>query len=535
MSDSPAAKKTAGEMIVGYFKDFGILRETGREYWGIQIVNFLDCTSYFSLLTIVTLFLSDDLHVNDAHTGYVVAGFTSAVTLLLTFSGTITDWLGIRKALRFSMSAMLVLRAAMVVVGLMPSLPHRGWLAAGLLVLMAPFMAGIQTVFQAACQRYTTSRSRSAGFNLWYLFMNIGAAAGGAAVDIVRLKLRIGNVHIFTLGVITAVLCLIVAEIMVRRDNQLRAPDEAPEPAAEKKEKKSPWRIFLDVVSQPAFFRLLVLIALILGVRAVYTYLYLLMPKYWERTIGPDAAIGVLNMINPIGIVIGIILFIPLANKFKVYSLLVYGAMVSAFALFPMALSWQLYIGPTDAIHRGFAGLFHFIGGFTNSATIANAGFWWTFNGSGIVNAHYAMAILCMAIVTVGEVLWSPKLYEYTAAIAPQGQEGTYLGLSMIPWFLAKTLVSIFSGHMLARWSPETVTVGGTAMPLQQAMIENRLDYWHTPAAMWLLLGIYAMIGCILAALLRNWLTKGARFKSEPQSPPTEPANTSVPTAAEGS
>jgi MFS family permease len=481
MSEAPPAPKTAAQLIIGYFKDFGVLAETGREYWGIQIVNFLDCTFYFALLTIITLFLSDDLHVSDAHAGYIVAGFTSAVTLLLTFSGTFTDWLGIRKALRLTMVGQLVLRVAMVVVGVVPSLPHRSWLAAGLLVLMAPFIAGIQTIFQASCQRYTTSRSRGAGFNLWYLFMNIGAAAGGAAVDIVRLKLRIGNFHIFTLGVITAALCLVVGELMVRGDSQLRAPDEAPEPPAEKKEKKTPLRIFLEVVSEPAFFRLLVLIALILGVRAVYTYLYLLMPKYWERTIGPDARIGVLNMINPIGIVIGIILFIPLANKFKVYSLLVYGAMVSAFSLFPMALPWEWY-------------------------------------GGDIGRAHYEMAILCMGIVTVGEVLWSPKLYEYTAAIAPQGQEGTYLGLSMIPWFLAKTLVSIFSGHMLARWSPEKATVDGTAMPLRQALVEHKLGYWHTPSAMWLILGIYAMIGCILAALLRPWLTKGARWKIEPHA-----------------
>jgi MFS family permease len=497
MSASAPARKTAGEMIVGYFKDFGILRETGLEYWGIQIVNFLDCTFYFALLTIVTLFLSDDLHVNDAHAGYIVAAFTSAVVLLLTFSGTITDWLGIRKALRVSMVASLVLRAGVLVVGLMPSLPHRSWLAAGLLVLMAPFIAGIQTVFQAACQRYTNAHSRGAGFNLWYLFMNIGAAAGGAAVDIVRLKLRIGNVHIFTLGVITAALCLIVAELMVRNDDQLRAPDEPPEPP-KKKEKKSPWRIFVSVVSERAFFRLLVLIALILGVRAVYTYLYLLMPKYWERTIGPTATIGVLNMINPIGIVIGIILFIPLANKFKVYSLLVYGAMVSSFSLFPMALPWEWY-------------------------------------GTSIGQAHYEMAILCMIIVTVGEVLWSPKLYEYTAAIAPLGQEGTYLGLSMIPWFLAKTLVSFFSGHMLMRWSPEHVTVNGATMPLQQALVEHKLSYWDTPSAMWMYLGVYAMVGCILALLLRKWLTKGARFTNEPQAATVEPASGAVPAAVEGS
>ena len=31
----------------------------------------------------------------------------------------------------------------------------------------------------------------------------------------------------------------------------------------------------------------------------------------------------------------------------------------------------------------------------------------------------------------------------------------------MIPYFLAKTIVSWFSGDWLMRWSPETVTVNG--------------------------------------------------------------------------
>ena len=120
-----------------------------------------------------------------------------------------------------------------------------------------------------------------------------------------------------------------------------------------------------------------------------------------------------------------------------------------------------------------------------------------------------------MVIVTIGEVLWSPKLYEFTAAIAPKGQEGTYLGLSLLPWFLAKTLVSAFSGHMLEYWSPETVNLHGATIPLQQAMIHNQLPYWHSPAAMWLVLGAYALCGCIIAALLRGWFTRGAHWKDE--------------------
>jgi len=53
-------------MIIAYFRDFGVLKDTRKEYWGIQIVNFLDCTFYFAMLTIASLFLS--------HEGKVLAG-----------------------------------------------------------------------------------------------------------------------------------------------------------------------------------------------------------------------------------------------------------------------------------------------------------------------------------------------------------------------------------------------------------------------------------------------------------------------------
>lgn len=481
--------KSAWEMMVAYFRDFGVLRETRKAYWGIQLINILDCTIYFALLNNATVFLSEDLGLNDKQAGYSVAMFTSATSLLLFVSGLYTDWLGIRKSLKISMACMLVLRLGVMMVGISPGLPHRGIVATALLVLMAPFMAGIQTVFQAACQRYTTKRSRAAGFNLWYLCMNIGAAAGGFSIDIIRKALHLPNVHVFTMGVILAILCLIIGTFMVRTDEQLIGANEPPEES--KVEHKTPLKAMGSVVRQPTFWKLMALIAMIIGVRAVYVYVYLLMPKYWLRTIGPDALIGTLNAINPIGIVIGLILFIPIANKFNVFSMLIYGAVVSAFSLFPLALPWNLF-------------------------------------SSDISRAHYLMALASTVILTVGEVVWSPKLYEYTAAIAPKGQEGTYLGLSLLPYFIAKTLVSVFSGHLLEYWCPEKVSVGGTLVPLQQAMLEGQVPYWRTPAAMWLVLGLYALAGCIVAVLLRGWLTSGAKLNPEPKkdagNPPEDKA-----------
>jgi hypothetical protein len=134
----------------------------------------------------------------------------------------------------------------------------------------------------------------------------------------------------------------------------------------------------------------------------------------------------------------------------------------------------------------------------------------WTIYGLSIGKAHYLMALLCMIMLTVGEVIWSPKLYEYAAVIAPKGQEGMYLGLALLPYFLAKTLVSAVSGYMLERWSPEKVMINGSPVTLQQAMVAHQLDYWHRPEAMWLVLGSIALGGCIIAAFMEKWLTQGA-------------------------
>ncbi|MEI6176231.1 MAG: MFS transporter [Verrucomicrobiota bacterium] len=474
------APKTADNIVVRYFKEFGVLKETRMEYWGLQIVNFLDSMFYFAMITVASMFLSKDLGFNDKDAGYTITLFTSATTLMLLFSGAATDWLGIRKSITICMSAMLMLRIGIVFVGLNAWLPNRGIIATVLLVMTAPFQAGIQTSFQAATARFTTRRSRSAGFNLWYLFSNLGGVAAGLSVDTLRVWLKIpnANTHVFTMGVVTTTLCLVATTALIRREEQLVSPDDPPEEAKSEKnvERKSPLTAMKEMFAHSALWRLIALITLILGVRAVFLYFYLIMPKYWERTIGTDANIGLLTAINPIGVVAGLILLIPIISRFPVFKMLIYGGMITSIALLPMAVPWNIYP--------------------------------WS-----IETNHYTMAILAMILVTIGEVIWSPRLNEYTAAIAPKGQEGAYMGFSMIPWFAAKTGVSLLSGHLLARWSPETVKIAGQDVPLKQAMVAGQLDYWHRPEAMWLFLGLYAVAGCLVAWMLRNWFESATHRK----------------------
>ena len=43
-------------------------------------------------------------------------------------------------------------------------------------------------------------------------------------------------------------------------------------------------------------------------------------------------------MINPILVIVGVIVAIPILNRFSVYKMLVYGAMISALSLFVLAI-----------------------------------------------------------------------------------------------------------------------------------------------------------------------------------------------------
>ncbi|MBI5609215.1 MAG: hypothetical protein HY902_10090, partial [Deltaproteobacteria bacterium] len=165
----------------------------------------------------------------------------------------------------------------------------------------------------------------------------------------------------------------------------------------------------------------------------------------------------------------------PIANRFNVFKMLVTGAAISALSLVIMVLPWQ-WFGPTMA------------------------------------QGYFAMSVLMLVVLSLGELIWSPKLTEYTAAIAPHGQEGTYLGLSMVPWFAAKLVVSGLSGHMLNKWVPD-----GRGM---EVLCTGDVPFWNTPEAMWTVLAVWAFAGPLVAQLFSGWLTRGADLApAEPGTP----------------
>ena len=73
---------------------------------------------------------------------------------------------------------------------------------------------------------------------------------------------------------------------------------------------------------------------------------------------------------------------------------------------------------------------------------------------SGSIHPYYIMAALYLIVFSVGEAFYSPRVYEYAAAIAPKGQEASYGSLAYLPFLVGKLLVGA-SGWLLAAFVPE--------------------------------------------------------------------------------
>ncbi len=71
------------------------------------------------------------------------------------------------------------------------------------------------------------------------------------------------------------------------------------------------------------------------------------------------------------------------------------------------------------------------------------------------MNPLYISIFLFIVFLSIGEAVYSPRLFEYCAAVAPNGQEASYMALSQLPFFLAKFVTGWLSVQLLVSFCPE--------------------------------------------------------------------------------
>ncbi|HOX57341.1 MAG TPA: MFS transporter [Candidatus Paceibacterota bacterium] len=442
----------------GFLGKFTVLGGAARELWVTFAVKLLMVAAYALANSTIVLWLSSDFGYSDQDALGMVALWSVLMTVCTVLVGSLTDAIGLRRTFFLGVWICIVARAVMVFVDV-------EWLAlAGGLFPLAVGEALSTPVLIAAVRRYTTTQQRSISFSIFYMMMNVGFLIASFVFDFVRqglgehgqLTLPLVGMKISTyralflasLGVEISVLPLLYllrvgvevtdeglrvvpVQVKERRGNMVQAMLEVVRDTA-----LESVRLFRKLFQQAGVYRLLAFLILIAFLKLIFMQMYYVYPKFGIRELGNGAPVGRLWAINSILIIFLVPLVGALTQKISAYKMVTLGGIISAASVFIMALPTAWF----EPLANGLPG--HWLGhGYLGL--------------KGSVHPYYPMIALFVILLSVGEAFYSPRVYEYAAAIAPKGQEASYASLSYVPFLLAKLLIGTFSGMLLARYCPE--------------------------------------------------------------------------------
>ncbi|MEP7016058.1 MAG: MFS transporter, partial [Verrucomicrobiota bacterium] len=438
--------------FAGFIGKFTVLKGAKRELWLTFLIKFLIYTAYSVTNKTMVLWLSKDLGFNDQAAGALVGWvWAPAMTVFTLLAGSLTDAIGLRRTFFLGVGICTIARSVMVVTT-NPSLA----LACGVLPLAVGEALGTP-VLLAATRRYSTIKQRSMSFSVIYMVMNVGYLAAGWIFDYVRqLDFRFNlfgfeptaHQQLFIVSLAFEIL-LFPAIYFLRRS----ADATGKEPVIDRPQSVAPafWsgvgqtvrksaadtmQLFQKLIGQTGFYRLLIFFVFVGFLKAIFLQMDYVFPKFGDRELGLHAPVGRLSGINSIVIIILAPIVGALTQKFSAYRMVVVGGTICAAGVFIMAL-------PTN---------------WFQPATISGIGQWLGHGYLGVhgsIHPYYIMTALYLIVFSIGEAFYSPRVYEYAAAIAPKGQEASYGSLAYLPFLVGKLLVGT-GGWLLAAFCPET-------------------------------------------------------------------------------
>ena len=242
-------------------------------------------------------------------------------------------------------------------------------------------------------------------------------------------------------------------------------------------------RLLKTNFSERPFWIYLFMLAVLVFVRLTFFIFHVAFPTYGIRYFGAGAKVGGLfGVLNPVMIVFLVPLISVLTQKVRSYNMLLVGTAMSSGAVFLCFIpdSVSLMLGQT------------WFGELVYDR--------WLEVPFGQRDPFYIALILFIIVFTIGEAIWSPRLMQFSAEIAPRGREGSYIALAILPYFMGKALAGGMSGFLLTNYTPE-----------EAHSYPDHLLFWAWIGGM----AIISPIGLVVFRKLFNTVEEAARAEAK--------------------
>jgi MFS family permease len=419
--------------ITELIQSFRALKGAPSGFWYSNYAYWLDGIAYFGMLTLLAMFLHDIVGLSD-NTGHkLVSVYMGMITGFMLIFGPLSDRLGVRKS--------LIISAVLYIVGrsILPLAPQ--FLPAGSVLLVVVLFVALmlsaagngfmQPSVYAGVRKFSDEKTAAMGYGLLYAGMNLGIVFIGLVSSRIRTGLRIGNLidipgsginGVFWFCVLVNVLMLLGLLVFftprVERES-VRSGAEA-KPGVEQDESARPAHAFLQhplayVVdwfkgAPVSNARFMFFIFALMPVQTLFAYQFLVMPQFVTRAFSPAVADNmetIVNVSNPLIIVLGVPVITALTRKVSVYRMMFVGSLVSALPTF-------FFLFPP--------------------------------------NFYLLMAYLLL--FSLGEAMWQPRFLQFAAELAPEGKTGAYVAWANLPWFMIKFVAGWYTGRMMELYCP---------------------------------------------------------------------------------
>lgn len=396
-------------------------------FWTANTIELFERAAYYSMASFMVIYLKESLGMSPSFATFLNGSLLWGIIYFMPIlSGTLADKFGFKRSL--SVSFVLIAIGYFImgnVQRLWPGLIGKG--AAATVDFTVPVVLGavligiggsiVKPCIAGTVQKTAGTRATLA-FGVFYMVINIGSITGRSISYVIRTSL--GIPAIFTYAATTfALIGLVVTLFVYREPEYVRDGLKDGQEVRKRTLGQALGGIFV-VLGNLKF----VFLILVLGMFwFLYIQLYNLMPLFM-RYVDPDAPMELYTLANPIMIVAFQLLITRLVKRWLPVKTIMLGAIVVTLGMLVNVLPPLLFGDPNRMV--GLAGLSLPIAGIFMIASIAS--------------------------MAVGEMMASPRVYEYIGAIAPKGQEGLYLGYQSLPIALASIIGGPIGGRLFERY-----------------------------------------------------------------------------------
>jgi dipeptide/tripeptide permease len=372
-----------------------------RPFWVANITELFERLSYYAAFASLARYLHEALKFPVQQASSLTGLFGGLVWFLAAFGGTVADRLGFRRALSL---AYLILSCSYFLLGslgspwLGPIRDHMPLIVLVSLVLALPALgiALVKPAVVGTTARASKENVRSIGYSIYYTLVNIGGAAGPYVASWVHRHMSVENVFRVAAG---SVFLMFFAVLIFFREPRRSGEVQTASLAESLKN-------FGMVLGNPRFMLFLLIFS---GYWIVYWQEFIILPLYVHDYIDSKADTEIMLITGPLLVIALTVLINVATQKVAPFRAITLGTLISAVA-------WICLI----------------------------------------IHPSVVMAYVTLGVVALGEIIQSPRYYEYISRLAPPGQQGTYMGFAFLPIGIGSLIAGWFGGKLIHHFGEVT-------------------------------------------------------------------------------